>query len=692
MPRFWTSVLCWMGVVLLLVSVGDLRAEAGRLSETLLPESTQGFFAISNVDTLSERWNKTQLGHLMADPVMEPFTKDVRRQFEQRWSRVHERLGLTLEDMRGVPGGDVGIGVIAPAPGKAALAIIVDVTGKLPQANEMLKKVTAAQLERGAKRSELKIEGCPDPVIQFDLPEPEEEKEAGKSTLLGSEKSEAEKKAAAKSAPEGAADGEEAAVEKPADPGSTARQAFYCLTGNLLVVTDHLDVLKDILGRSRGEQTEVGSLADYKPFQIVRDRCKKDYADAVPQIRWFIHPLGYAEAARAATPENRRRKGKSILEVMRNQGVGAVQGVGGFFDFASEDYEMIHRTAVYAPVPYEKAMKMLVLPNREDFTPQPWAPRNIATYTTFYFDILNAFDNFGSLFDELFWQGEHGGWEETKASLKEDPNGPQIDLRTDLFEHLGQRISVLTDYQLPITTTSERLLFAIEVTDMKAVAAAIEKLLKDDPTAKRREVEGHVIWEFVEGEVPEITAPQITFGDIPAITPVEPMKKKKRIIDDWDDEEEEPQPLLPHAAVTVWKGNLFIASHIDFLLKIISPPNTPERLDDDVDYQLVQEEIEKIDPKEKCLRFFSRTDEEYRPTYELIRQNKMPQSETMLARLLNGLFGKGKKGATRAQKIDGSQLPEYQIVRRYLGPAGMQVSSEPDGWFLKGFTLSKETE
>jgi len=29
------------------------------------------------------------------------------------------------------------------------------------------------------------------------------------------------------------------------------------------------------------------------------------------------------------TPESQRRKGKSILEVMRNQGVGALQGVGG---------------------------------------------------------------------------------------------------------------------------------------------------------------------------------------------------------------------------------------------------------------------------------------------------------------------------------------------------------------------------
>ena len=161
MPRFLTCVSFGVACVLWLAGVG-VAAPTSRPSETLLPDTTQGFFAISNVDTLNEHWNKTQLGHLMADPVMEPFTKDIRRQFDERWSNVHERLGLTLDDMKGVPGGDVAIGLIAPAPGKAALAIVIDVTGKLPQANEMLQKVTAAQLQRGAKRSELKVEGCPD--------------------------------------------------------------------------------------------------------------------------------------------------------------------------------------------------------------------------------------------------------------------------------------------------------------------------------------------------------------------------------------------------------------------------------------------------------------------------------------------------------------------------------------------------
>ncbi len=650
MLRFWTSVSCCVGC-LLLAAVEGASAQAIGRSETLLPNTTQGFFAISNIDTLKEHWNATQLGHLMADPVMEPFTKDIHRQFEARWSSVHERLGLTLDDMKGVPGGDAAIGLIMiPAlemgnkktEGKSALAIVIDVTGKLPQAQEMLEKVTAAQLKQGAKRSEVTLKGCPDPVIRFDLPEREEEKEAGKSTLRGSAKSEAEKKAAADKAATGGRVPQEVAP----------RQAFYCLTGNLVAVADDFEIIKGILGRALG-QPQGDSLASHKPFQIVMQRCQTDYHEGAPQARWYIHPVGYAEAARASTPESQRRKGRSILEVMKHQGVEAILGVGGFVDFSAEGYELVHRTAVYAPPPYQKAMKMLVLPNAEDFAPQPWVPRDVATYSTLYFDIGNAFDNFGSLFDEIFAQGEEGTWErDVLRSLKEDPNGPQIDLRADLIAHLGRRVSILTDSQTPITTTSERLLFAIEAVNPKAVALGIEKLMKNDPTAKRREVNGHVIWEIVEDEAPVSDVPlKISFGDEPAVTPARPpLRKKKKEKEEGDEEEEEMKehPLMPHAALTVWQGQLLIASHIDFLLKVVAPADKPDPMKDDVDYLLINEEIQKFEPKEKCARVFSRTDEAYRPTYELIRQNKMPESEGMSAKLLNALFGEGKKGAPRA--------------------------------------------
>jgi len=106
----------------------------------------------------------------------------------------------------------------------------MDVTGKLPQAHEMLQKAEATQAKRGSKRSEVKFEGISAPIIQFDLPQLEEDKEAAKSTLQGEAKSETEKAPAERA------------------PVVLDHQAFYCLTGNLFVVTDHFETIQGHLG------------------------------------------------------------------------------------------------------------------------------------------------------------------------------------------------------------------------------------------------------------------------------------------------------------------------------------------------------------------------------------------------------------------------------------------------------------
>ena len=91
------------------------------------------------------------------------------------------------------------------------------------------------------------------------------------------------------------------------------------------------------------------------------------------------------------------------------------------------------------------------------------------------------------------------------------------------------------------------------------------------------------------------------------------------------------------------------------------------------------------------VRYFSRTDEDLRPTYELIRQGKMPESQTLFGRFLSNLLGTGKDGKLRKQQIDGSLMPDFQMARRYLGPMGVYVQTEEDGWFLVGAMLPKDT-
>ena len=70
----------------------------------------------------------------------------------------------------------------------------------------------------------------------------------------------------------------------------------------------------------------------------------------------------------------------------------------------------------------------------------------------------------------------------------------------------------------------------------------------------------------------------------------------------------------------------------------------------------------------------------------------MPESKTVMGQVLNALLGEGgKKKTVRKAKLDGKKLPSYDVVRRYLGPAGLAITTEPDGWTITGFTLDKRT-
>ena len=637
----------WLMVIYGLMVSRGLSAAVPSM-DTLLPKTTVGFVSATNSVRLTQQWNKTQLGKLMADPVMKPFAEDFRAQMQAQWSALADRLGIHLDDLRGVSTGETSLALLEPQPGTAATSLLLDVTGNLDKAKALLAKARGSLTAGGAQETIQKIHGIP--VYVFAVPLPQNQQAA--------------------TAPGGAA------------AAAATGQTVYFLTDNLFGACDDLAVVRDILVRLVNGNPS-GSLSQVEAYQKVMKRCAADDPDHVPGIRWYVYPMGYAEATRAATPPDKQRKGKTIIEIMRHQGYTAFRGVGGHVDVAADGYQILHRTAVFAPPPYTESMKMFVFPNGKDFTPQAWVGRDVAAYFTVYVDIRNAFKNFGPLYDEII--GEQGVWKQTLEGMISDPSGPQVDLSKELIANLGQRVTMVTDYKLPITTTSERLLWAIETKNAAAVAKAIEKCVKNDPTIKKRTIAGHVVWEIVEEE--DTGAPQLKI-DVPSLTPKKEDGKSKP--DEKDDDQDKENHFLPHGAITVAHGQLFIASHIDFLEKTLAPLDANRRLATQPEFQKVWDiTFNDLGVKQQSSRSFAWTDRAVQPTYELIRQGKMPQSESLLGRTLNSLAAPGKKGALRRQRIDGSKLPDFDIVGKALGPSTAAMTSEPNGWFIKGVLMTK---
>ena len=449
--------------------------------------------------------------------------------------------------------------------------------------------------------------------------------------------------------------------------------------GSLLVATDDPGVLDFILAQAAGGKGR--SLADAAGFHYVMRRCLRDAGSAVPQIRWFLEPQGFMESLAAEKPDREPlRRGRPWIEVFKSQGFDGLEALGGFIEVGQKPFQVVHRTAVYAPRPRNGSMVVLSFPNTSEFQPQPWVPKEVTGYSTFYFDVLTAFDNVGPLFDEVYGDGDTGMWQTLLKNLKDAPDGPKVDLRAELIARLGSRITVLSDYVLPITTGSQRLLFAVESRDDKAVTRALEKLLRNDKKLRMRQVAGHMVWEAVPEE-PRII-PTISLSAVPPLASnaddASPDLDRKRT-----------EPLLPHAAVTVAYGQLLIASHYDFLAKVLAPREPKATLAEDAEYREAETISLSLSPGPCCLRSFVRTDLQLRPLYTMIREGKLPQNEGLWVRAMNTFSRPSKPRSFAARGSTATSCPTTRSFAARLGPSGVAAGSEPDGWFIKGYLFRK---
>ena len=577
-------------------------------ADSLMSANTRGFASIADMASLAENWNRTQLGQLVKDEAMKPFVQDMKRQLQRQLSGVKDKLGLELVDLMDVASGEVGLGMVERPNARAAMVMTVDITGRSTEAQELLEKIDNELTTRNATKQTKSHDGVE--LTIYNVPNA---RRNGKS-----------------------------------------RQAVFFIHQDMLCASDSKAEAVEMI--SRFGKADANTLTEVVRYQQTMLRCEKEAGDLLPELRWFIDPFGYARAVRSLNP-GRKQMGKDYLRILTEQGFGAIQGAGGFVNLAVRgNYEILHRTAVYAPATasgndkYKLAMRMMSFPNGGELLPEKSIPRKLASYRTFNVDLKAAFDNFDSLFDAI------AGYDDAFASmikgLEEDPYGPRVRVRDEFIQHLGQRLTLVTDYQLPITTSSERFLFSIDVNNEQAIAKAVKKFMEADPDAHQRTLEGHKVWEIME---PEDDVEDLEIG-IVDFDPLEPAESQQ--------ETAVPASGISQAsAVCVADGKLMIASHMDFLKKVLADKPQEETLTGAGDFSEVDAAMKQLLQGPVCARCFVRSDEAYRPTYELLRQGAMPRSKTLLGRVLNRMLTPPEdedEGILRKQKIDGRALAQLR--------------------------------
>jgi hypothetical protein len=302
---------------------------------------------------------------------MKTFVDSLRAQVSKNGRQRLQKLGLTLEDLEDIPGGELAVAAIEAEPGRLATVLVVDTTGHESEAEKLVERITARLVER--KASAITISGAPPQLTAYLLPDDTQDDRVPKNR----------------------------------------RVAFAVAPHALVVGDDPVQVGQAFGVLATGRKDSLASVA---AFGAVQSPCREALPQAVAPLRWFVDPLAFAKAYQTTSPPREKRKGPDYVAILGRQGFDAVKSVGGVVAFGEAGHSVRHHTFIHAPpLPgrepqsaecYDLAARMLRFPNADSLAPPSWVPRDVSGWTTLQWDMQAAFASAESLVDDVV--GDHG--------------------------------------------------------------------------------------------------------------------------------------------------------------------------------------------------------------------------------------------------------------------------------------------
>lgn len=581
-----------------------------RADERLFPPETQLYVVVRDLEQLLNKFEATEVGEMFYSEPMQAFRQDISRQLDERGTTKY-RLGLSWDEIVELSQGELAFAYVHREPDSPVLAMVIDVKGKSERTQEVLANAAALLSEQGYTKRTVDHEGRE--ITVFDPPDREPNQDQ---------------------------------LER------LTTKAFLRVDDSLIACESER-LAAFIAGRIGAVDVD-DSLAGTPAFKAVQTRCAEGDPEIEADVRWFVNPFGLIQASREDSPRlaDKDQPQKDYLSIYREEGFDAIRAVAGRVQLRHEPFDLVHRMFIYAPKPYEKAMRMVELPNVDDLVPNPWRVEGGATVMLVNADLLQAFDHFGSLADKIIGDGEDGFWADLLDSWENDKYGPQINLRSELFEKLSGRMFGVTQYMRPITVDSERMLYLIQAEDAEQVTSALNKLMDGDPAVSTEQVADTAVYRVFKDEAQE--------GD-------------------------------PMMVVSSANGLLMAATHADIIEQLLRREQSSP-LPESGRFQALDQRLQALaSAKESSLYIVTQLEDQVEPYYQLFRTNQLAElrSLTMASSMIKELLtATNLEGPT--QRFDGSALPEFDTIKEALGMFGSIGVSESDGWFLTGGLLGNQ--
>ena len=423
------AATCWLGS---LHAVFAERPSAPKL----LPRETLAYFRIHDVAALKEKFSESVAGKLASDEQIGPLLGQLWQSAGELFGPLEAELGLSLDEMVQIPGGEMCIALVSPNKSNPVLVGLMDVNEKMVDAQKLLDRAERAMKEDGATRSTQQHGDTELVVHRF--------------------------------------------------RGDSSRHVVYFEREGLLAFATDLDVATGLLDTWNGiAESEAATLADNRKFTGIM-RKSAGTKDERPQLTWFVDPLELAKRA------GRGNLGfQTVLALLEPLGLDGLEAVGGSVIFGTEEFDSIVHVHLLLSNPRKRVLDVLAMTSG-DTTPEAWVPRDVASYMTMHWDARQSYEAVSEVYDLI--RGEDAWGTMIQSNVSDRLN---LDFQKDLIDQLDGRITMVTWMQKPAKLNSQSRLIGAKLNDPVRFRATLKDLTKQFETFwEEKTFSGQTYYEF----------------------------------------------------------------------------------------------------------------------------------------------------------------------------------------------------
>jgi hypothetical protein len=607
-------------------------------SMKLFPEESLVYVRVANAAEFGERLQQSATGRMIQDPQLRPFVDALYGKAGELYaSEIQEKVGVSWDDLKKLPKGEVAFAVVARPEKQPALLLLIDQGTEPSVVGKLVDRVIEAVEQKGGEISNEKIGDVEVTVVRdkdqenrmFGVCQREDTiivatdpnvirsvlwhwDHAGDTAAAGSTGA-----VAAKETPKApAAENEKKDGEaKSADSKSDAPAAEF------------------VPGRT---------LAQNERFVAIVKNCRRPQ-DPPPQLLFFADPI---ELLRNVGHGNGGMQ--FMLGLFPSLGVDGLMAVGGTATYAAEEYEDLSQFHVLLQNP-RSGVLMLPAFHDGDVRPQPFVPLALETYMTWNWNLRTTYDRLVALVDQYRYQGSVDKFVKEKISEKLG-----IDVPTQIIDNLKGRCTWMIGYDRPSKTTGQKHIFALELKDENAAKESLKTVIAKFPESFEERHFGNVTYYSL-------------------------MPKRMR------ERPEDERPVDPFVAVV--DGYFFIGgSCMQFERCIAARDGTAPRMADSSDFArtsaVIGRETRGVTP---VLFLLHRSEETLRQWYDLLTSEKTRA-------LIENNKEKNRFLAALAEVMDQNKLPPFDVLLQYSAAGGGILYDTDDGYHAISFGLGNQTK